>query len=173
MFSAICWVFELDQSVFLVLIWSLILSVVSDKVLQPILNEDFLLLGIGRIFRSQFKEASVLFELYFQDYGNLLIRASFHSKILGSFKVHACACIPSQINQTAYLEAISFYWCHFETAVKQLSMLIGILLPFAFIGVVNNEAKCSRESTIVFYCFRVFLSTCLIQVSVNEGLHRV
>ena len=93
--------------------------------------------------------------------------------MLGSFKILTSTCIPSQINQTANLEAIGFLRCQFEATEKQIGSLFGVFSFLILIGVVNNEAERRRESTIELDSFGVLDSARPIQVSVNEGLHSV
>ena len=103
----------------------------------------------------------------------MLVIAIFLSEKQCSFKQLTCTCIPSQINQTTNLEAISFYGWHFQTAEEQFSLVFGFFLLIILVGVVNYEAKCSRVSAIEFDGFVVLESACPIQVGVNEGLHGV
>ena len=61
---------ELNQSEFTFGIFYLYFTVGSDQILQTILDQYLFFFWIRRAFRSQFKETSVFFEVYFQDNWN-------------------------------------------------------------------------------------------------------
>lgn len=95
------------------------------------------------------------------------------SELFGIVEVFTGAGVPKQVYSIVWQKRISFLLPQFDSPIQHGFICKHLFLRTVFIGTVDDVAQSCGKCTVILDFKFIFFAAALVQIFVNERLHRV